>query len=129
MGEASGLSRREREIMEVVYARGEATAGQVVEGLAKPPSQTAVRTFLRILEEKGHLAHRKVGRQFVYRPTRARPVAGRSALRRLLDVFFDGSIEKAVAAHLTDPSTAMSSAEIEGLQHLIREAKKRRAGK
>src|SRR5579871_895488 len=120
MGEAAALSRREREIMDVVYARGEATATQVVAGLAEPPTQTAVRTFLRILEDKGHLTHRKEGRQFVYKPTRARPVEGRSALRRLLRVFFDGSIEKAVAAHLTDPAAELSAEEIEQLQQLIR---------
>src|SRR5206468_13055893 len=76
------LSRRERQIMDVVYARGEATAADVVAGLPDPPTKTAVRTLLRILEQKGHLTHRRAGLTFVYRASRPRARAGRSALRR-----------------------------------------------
>jgi predicted transcriptional regulator len=90
MAEAEQLSRRERQIMDIVYAHGQATASQVLRELADPPTRTAVRTFLRILEEKGHLSHEKSGREFVFRPTHPRASAGKSALRRLLDVFFDG---------------------------------------
>ncbi len=119
------LSRRERQIMDVVYASGEASVTQVWQGLPDPPSRTAVRTLLRILENKGHLAHRKQGRQFIYRPTRPRGPAGRSALRRVLDTFFEGSLEKAVGAHLTDPGANLSPDELKRLARLVREARKR----
>jgi predicted transcriptional regulator len=119
------LSRRERQIMDIVYASGEASAGQVVERLPDPPTRTAVRTMLRILEEKGHLKHRKQGREFIYQPTRARQRAGQSALRGVLATFFEGSLEKAVAAHLADPSAEPTPEELKRLARLIREAKKR----
>src|SRR5215470_4985098 len=99
------LSRRERQIMDIVYARGEATAADVLAGLPDPPTKTAVRTLLRILEEKGHLTHRQEGLTYVYRASRPRGRAGRTALRRVLRTFFDGSLEKAVAAHLGDAAT------------------------
>ena len=101
------LSRRERQIMDVVYHYpGGATATTVYREMPDPPTRTAVRTFLRILEEKGYVEHRKQGREFVYRPTQPRGQAGRSALGRVLDVFFGGSLENAVAAHLSDPRRA-----------------------
>ena len=121
-----GLSRRERQIMDIVYARSEASALEVHGDLPDPPSKTAVRTLLRILEEKGHLKHRQEGMKYVYRPSRPRGRAGRSALRRVLQTFFDGSLEKAVAAHLGDPATAPSPAELERLAELIRQARERR---
>jgi len=123
--EHSALSRRERQIMDVVYARGRATATEVLEGLADPPSRTAVRTFLRILEEKGHLRHRKEGREFVYQPIRPRWSAGKSAFRRVLNVFFGGSLEKAVAAHVADPDAELTQAELRRLAQLIREARRK----
>jgi predicted transcriptional regulator len=119
------LSRRERQIMDVVYARGEASASDVHAALPDPPSRTAVRTLLRILEEKGHLRHRQEGLAYVYRPSRPRGPAGRSALRRVLDTFFDGSLEKAVAAHLGDAATDLSPEELARLADLINEARKR----
>ena len=82
------LSRRERQIMDIIYARGEATAAEVLAGMADPPTKTAVRTLLRILEEKGHLRHRQEGQTYVYKPSRPRNRAGRSALRRVLDTFY-----------------------------------------
>src|SRR3954466_11201291 len=94
------LSKRERQIMDVIYARGEATAGDVVEGMADAPTRDAVRAFLRILERKGHLTHRTQGRESVYRPVQARARIGKSSLRRVLNVFYDGSVEKALAAYL-----------------------------
>lgn len=121
-----GLSRRERQIMDVIYAMGEATALEVHAALPDAPSRTAVRTILRILEEKGHLSHRQDGIRFVYRPCRARESAGPSALQRVLRVFFDGSIEKAVAAHLHDPDAALTSEELNRLASLIRKARKAR---
>ena len=119
------LSKRERQIMEIVYARGQATASDVLDDLADAPSRTAVRTLLRILEDKGHLAHDKHGREFVYRPTRPRQQVARSALRRLLTTFFDGSLEEAVAAHLADPTTEMSPDELARLRRLIDEAQQK----
>jgi predicted transcriptional regulator len=119
------LSRRERQIMDVIYARGEATATDVVENMPDPPTRTTVRTMLRILEEKGHLSHRKEGREFVYRPTHARPRAGQSALRRVLRTFFDGSLAKAVAMHLADPDNKLSDEEMERLTDLVRQARKK----
>jgi len=119
------LSRRERQIMGIVYARGQASATEVLSGLPDPPTRTAVRTLLRILEDKGHLKHTKRGREFLYRPTRPRTRAGRSALRRVLQTFFDGSLETAVAVHLSDPQSALSAEELERLADLVRRARKR----
>ena len=119
-----GLSRRERQIMDVVYGRGSATAVEVVESLPDPPSKTAVRTLMRILEEKGHLKHVQRGREFVYQPTRPRLRAGRSAFQRVLATFFEGSLEKAVAAHLSDSAADLSAEELQRLADLIQEARK-----
>ena len=123
MDEQNQLSRRERQIMSVIYARGQASAIEVWEALPDRPSRTAVRTLLRILEEKGRLRHSKRGRQFVYRPTRPRGRAGRSALQGVLATFYDGSLEKAVAAHLSDPRARPSPEELDRLARLIREAR------
>ena len=118
------LSRRERQIMDVVYARGSATATDVLKGLPDPPSRTAVRTLLGILEQKGHLWHRKEGREFVFEPTRSRNSAARSALRRVVGTFFEGSLEKAVAMHLSDPAARVSPSELKRLSELIQDARK-----
>jgi len=117
------LSRRERQIMDVVYARGGATAIEVLGNLPDPPSKTAVRTLLRILEEKGHLRHVERGREYVYQPTRKRLRAGRSAFQRVLATFFDGSLEKAVAAHLGDSAANLSAEELQRLSELIEQAR------
>ena len=119
------LSRRERQIMEVVYARGEASVNEALSDMPDPPSRTAVRTMMRILEEKGHLKHKKKGREFIYRPVRPRARAARSALRRVLQTFFDGSLGQAVAVHLADPKSRLSEEELKSLAELIREAKKK----
>jgi predicted transcriptional regulator len=119
------LSRRERQIMEVVYSKGEVTATDVLDVLPDAPSRTAVRTFLRILEAKGELKHKKRSREFVYFPTRQRARAGKSAFHRVLQTFFDGSLEKAVAAHLADPSAEIGADELRRLSDLIREAKRK----
>ena len=119
------LSRRERQIMDAIYARGHASAIEVWQSLADRPSRTTVRTLLRILEEKGHLRHEKRSRQFIYRPVRPRRRAGQSALRRVLQTFFDGSLEKAVAAHLSNPSGKLSDEELQRLVDLIKEARNR----
>ena len=117
------LSRRERQIMDVIYARGEGTATDVLENMPDPPTRITVRTILRILEEKGHLSHRKQGREFMYRPTRPRPRAGQSALKRVIQTFFDGSLAEAVAMHLADADTHLSEEELKRLRSLIREAR------
>ena len=117
------LSRRERQIMDIVYRRGKATAAEVLAELPDPPSKTAVRTLLRILEDKGHLTHQQEGQTYVYRPSRPRTVAARSAFRRVLETFFDGSLEKAVAMHLGDAATELSPEELARLAELIRQAR------
>jgi BlaI family penicillinase repressor len=119
------LSRRERQIMDIIYARGEATALDVLAGLPDPPTKTAVRTLLRILEEKGHLRHRIDGQTYVFSPSRPRENAGKSALRRVLDVFFGGSLEQAVAVHLGDSATDLSPDELRRLASLIQKARKK----
>ena len=124
MSDPRQLSKRERQIMDVIYARGEATVSQVMQGIPDPPMRGALRTLLRILERKGHLSHRSQGREFVYRPTQPRGKAGRSALARVLDVFFGGSLEHAVAAHLSDPRRAamLTPDELRRLSDLIDKA-------
>jgi BlaI family transcriptional regulator, penicillinase repressor len=124
MPDPQQLSRRERQIMDVVYTKGAATAGDVLRELPDKLSNAAVRTFLRILEDKGHLAHRKRGREFVYYPTQPSKRVGRSALRRVLDVFFNGSLTQAVAAHLSDPRDAAGEEEVKRLSELIEQSRK-----
>lgn len=118
------LSRRERQIMDVIYARGSASAAEVAQLLPDPPSKTAVRTLLRILEDKGHLTHEQQGIKYLYRPSRPRGAAGRSALRRVLDTFFEGSMEHALAAHLTDSNSDLTPDELKRLAALITKARK-----
>jgi BlaI family transcriptional regulator, penicillinase repressor len=100
------LSRRERQIMDVIYARGQATAAEVVAALPDPPSYSAVRALLRILEQKGHLRHQEEGPRYVFLPTVSRDRARKSALRNLVRTFFDGSPAQAAAALIdqADPS-------------------------
>ncbi|MCL2646665.1 MAG: BlaI/MecI/CopY family transcriptional regulator [Phycisphaerales bacterium] len=117
------LSRREREILEILYTLGPATAGQIGEAIADPLSNSAIRTFLRIMEEKGHLAHREESGKYVYFPTTPREEAARRALKRLLTTFFSGSLERAVLAHLSDPDTKLSAEELDRLRRLIKQAK------
>src|SRR4051794_1037275 len=100
--EAMRLGRRERQIMDVVYRRGRATAAEVLAELPDPPSYSAVRGMLRLLEDKGHLRHEQDGPRYVYLPTTERDEARRSALAHLLRTFFDDSRESAVAALLDD---------------------------
>lgn len=119
------LSKREQQIMDVVYGRGEATATQVWQNLPDPPSRTAVRTILGILENKGHLWHEKKGREFVYRPTRQPRQVGQSALRRVLRTFFSGSLEEALAAHFADAKSRPTDEELKRLSDLIIKARKK----
>jgi predicted transcriptional regulator len=119
------LSRRERQIMDILYTRGESTANQILEDLPDPPSRTSVRTILRILEEKGHVKHRESGREFIFQPTQPREQVARSAIERLLDTFFGGSLEQALAMYLDQPHRELDDAELKRLADLIREARKR----
>ena len=118
------LSRRERQIMEILYRREEASVTDIVERLPEPPSETAVRTLLRILQEKGFVKRRKMGRKHVYRPRSSRTQAARTALTGVLSTFFSGSLGDAIAAHLADPHTRINRAELDRLTRLINEAKK-----
>ena len=118
------LSRREREIMDVIYRAGRATAADVMENLTEPPSYSAVRALLRVLEDKGHLRHEEDGPRYVFVPTVPRERARQSALRQLVHTFFDGSTEQAVAALLDLSSTRMSDAELDRLRDLIADARK-----
>jgi BlaI family transcriptional regulator, penicillinase repressor len=118
------LSRRERQIMDIVYAQGEASAAAIHAALPDPPSYSAVRALLAILVEKGHLKHRAEQGRYIYAPTRRRAQVGRSALRRVLDTFFDGSLEKAVAALLQGADANLSEEELQRLGQLIQQARK-----
>jgi predicted transcriptional regulator len=114
--------------MDAVYAHGEATVTQMLAAMPDPPMRGALRTLVRILERKGHLTHRQVGREFIYRPTQPRGQAGRSALGRVLDVFFGGSLENAVAAHLGDRRSAkVGKEELQRLSEIIDKAKNKGA--
>src|SRR5216110_1870727 len=107
------LSRREREIMDVIYRAGRASAAEVLDQLTDPPSYSAVRALLRVLEDKGHLRHEEDGPRYVFLPTVPRERARQSALRQLLHTFFDGSTEQAVAALLDLASARLSDAELQ----------------
>ena len=123
------LSRREREIMDIVYRKGEATAAQVLDAMSDPPSYSAVRAFLRILEEKGHLRHLQDGPRYVFRPTQPRDSAAQSALGHLVRTFFDGSVGAAMSALLDSSSTDLSDKELDKLAGLIDEARRPRKGR
>lgn len=119
-----GLSRRERQVMDILYRRGHATAAEVREDLEEPPSDSAVRTFLKILEDKGQLRRGREGGRYVYRPARSRQSAAKTALRRVLRTFFDNSTEKAVMALLDVSETKLPQDERERLARLIEQARK-----
>jgi BlaI family transcriptional regulator, penicillinase repressor len=118
-----GLSRRERQIMDILYANGRSTAADVQAAMAEAPSYSAVRAMLRILEEKGHVRHEQDGPRYVYAPTVARENAKRSALNHMLQTFFDGSAEQAISALLDDSSSKLSDAELDRLARLIDQAR------
>jgi len=120
-----GLSRRERQIMDVIYRRGRATAAEVLPELPDPPGYSAVRAMLRVLEEKGHLRHEEQGARYVFLPTVPREKARRSALKQLVRTFFDGSTEQAVAALLDLSASKLTAEELNRLSKLIDEARKK----
>lgn len=118
----SSLSRRERQIMDAIYRLERATAAEVMEAIPDPPSYSAVRAMLRVLEEKGHLKHEQDGPRYVFSPVVARDAARRSAMKHLVRTFFDGSTEGAVAA-LLQTEGKLSRSELERLSGLIEKAK------
>ena len=118
------LSRRERQIMDIVYQLGRVTAADVLQGMSDPPSYSAVRALLRILEDKGHLRHEQEGTTYVYLPTVSRDAASRSAVKHLLQTFFEGSAERAMAALLDVSQSKLSQDELGRLAQLIATAKK-----
>jgi len=120
----SHLSRRERQIMDVLYRRGRATAAEILDGLPDPPSYSSVRAMLRILEDKGHVWHEQDGPRYLYVPRVGRERAKRTALQHLVHTFFEGSTVQAVAALLEAPASDMTEAELARLTELIEKARK-----
>lgn len=118
------LSRREREIMDIIFSRGRATATEVMEGMAEPPSYSAVRATLRILEQKGHLKHQHDGARYVYLPTVNRERVRLTALDQLLTTFFDGSAANVVTTLLERQKGSMTEEELDRLAELIAQARK-----
>ena len=117
------LSRRERQIMDIIYRLEEATAAEVMDNLPEAPGYSAVRAMLRILEDRGYLKHRQEGQRYVYSATIAREDAQSSALERIVSTFFDNSVSETVAA-LLSMSEGMSEEEVQHLSKLIEKAKK-----
>jgi BlaI family transcriptional regulator, penicillinase repressor len=120
----NALSRRERQIMDVLYKLERASVGQVLRKLADKPSYSTVRAQLRVLEEKGHVRHEEHGLRYVYAPAAPRDVARRSALRHLVEIFFDGSTENVVAALLGGEIARISPEELDRLASLIAKGRK-----
>ena len=118
------LSRRERQIMDVLFQRGRASAAEVREAMPDAPSYSAVRSLLRILEEKGHVRHQEDGLKYVYAPAVPQEKAKRSALRHLVDTFFNGSPGQAVAALLDDSARRLTPEDLDRLSALIERSRK-----
>lgn len=118
------LTRREREIMDILYRRSRATAAEVLEDMADPPTYSAVRALLRILEDEGHIKHVQEGPRYVYLPAVARNDARKSALSHVVTTFFDGSVEQVVATLVESSRSKLSTEELERLSQLIEKAKK-----
>ncbi len=123
MTEEVQLSRREREILNILYAQGGATTMEVVGVMADPPTDKAVRRLLHILEEKGHVRRRQRGREVVYVPKRSKKLAGVKALQHVLDTFFGGALDDALAAHLAKKEVSVSPDELQRIKRLIDETR------
>jgi BlaI family penicillinase repressor len=119
-----GLSRRERQIMDILYRSGKASASDVLNAMPDPPSYSAVRAMLRVLEEKGHVKHQEEGLKYVYAPVVARDKAKRSAVKHVMETFFNGSAEQIVAALLDVSSTRLTRDELDRMAEMIEKAKK-----
>jgi len=118
------FSRREREIMDALYRLNKASAAEIREALADPPTYTAIRTLLTILEKKGHVRHTSDGTRYIYEPAVAREQMGRRAIGSVLQTFFDNSVERAVTALLTQEEAQISLADLDHLARLIDKARK-----
>ncbi len=118
------MSRRERQIMDILFRRGRATAAEVMAELSSEPSSSTVRTQLRVLEQKGHARHEDDGVRFVYMPVVARHAARKSALRHVVETFFEGSPEKAVAALLGSEGAKLSAEQLDRIASLLDRARK-----
>ncbi|MDF1755019.1 MAG: BlaI/MecI/CopY family transcriptional regulator [Verrucomicrobiales bacterium] len=125
-GAGDGLTRRERQIMEIIHARGEISARTVHDQLPDPPTYATVRTLLRVLEEKGHLKHHKEGKTFIYTATRSKEAEGESNLKRVVQSFFSGSVAQVMSCLLDEKEDELSVEEIQHLESLIKNAKKRK---
>jgi len=123
-GDHVTLTRRERQIMDILYRHGRATAGEVMRDLADGPNYSTVRTQLRVLEEKGHVHHEEHGLRYVYSPAIPRQAARKSALRHLVDTFFDGSSEQVVAALLGGEAAKLSDEDLRRIAQLVARARK-----
>ena len=122
------LSRRERQIMDVLFASGESSAAQVRQALPDPPSYSSVRTLLGVLEEKGHVRHRRNGRAYLYSPIVSQAEAGRAQLKHVVRTFFEDSVEQTVATLLSMSSTRVKKWELDSLSELL-EARRKKGGK
>lgn len=127
MPDLTRLSRRERQIMDAVFARKRATVHEIRADLPDPPTPMAVRRMLAILQEKGHLKREKRGREFVYLPRQSKQAAGLQALRQVLATFFDGSVGAALATHLEKPGTDLSDEDLTRLTQLIDDLSQKRS--
>ncbi len=124
MAAHADLTRRERQIMDILYRLGRATAGEVMHELPGDPSYSTVRTQLRVLEEKGHVHHEEQGLRYIYAPALPRHAARKSALRHLVETFFDGSAEKTVAALLGGDASKLSEDELRRIAEIVTKARK-----
>jgi BlaI family penicillinase repressor len=120
------LSRRERQIMDILYRNGDSTAAQVRDALSDPPSYSAVRAFLRILEEKGWVKHAAQGKRYLFSPAKDREKEKKSALRHIVDTFFDGSARSAVASLMDISDAKLSDEEYESMRALIKKARRKK---
>lgn len=120
----SKLSRREREILEIIHRLGTPTLSQIIEEMDSPPVRAAVRTLMNVMERKGYVRHEKAGREFVYHATQSRTTEARSLLRGLLANFFDGSLKNALTSHFSDPASRLNDQELDELSMLLKDLKK-----
>jgi predicted transcriptional regulator len=118
------LSRRERQIIDILYRRGRATAAEVMEELPADTTYSTVRTQLRVLEEKGHVTHEQEGQRYIYSPAVPRGTVRRSALKHLVETFYEGSVEQAVAALLGGEGARLTDEQLDRIQDLIKKARK-----
>lgn len=118
------LSRRERELLEIIHRLEAPTLTEIIEEISNPPVRAAVRTLLNVMERKGHIRHDKRGREFVYHATRSREMEGGSSLRRLLSTFFKGSLKDAISCHFAESPKELKESEIEELSDLLKQLRK-----